>query len=178
MPADKSVSPSPAAASEDDAQLLERVSADFKRLASSAAALNAVSDEIAQPISTIDAALRKLNLGVSAWVQFAGEEDPMTGVYWFRSVGYDKVSSRTWGIAICYRVVDVDQVVRQDDEWLFNEAPRAYRLEALDKLPHLLEKLTKVADDMADALKKKVATTKQVATAIKGATPSASARRR
>lgn len=175
MSTSKPVSP---AASEHDAQLLERVSADFKKLAASAAVLNAVSDEIAAPISTIDAALRELNLGISAWVQVAGAEDPTTCVYWHRSVGYDKVSSRAWGIAICYRIVDADQVVRQEDEWLFNEAPRKYRLEALDKLPQLLEKLTTVANNTAAALKKKVAATKQVATAIAGATSSVSVRTR
>ena len=115
---------------------------------------------------------------MTAWVKVAGDDDPMTGVYWHRSIGYDKVSSRVWGIAICYRVVDADQVVRQDDEWLFNEAPRAYRLEALDKLPQLLEKLTNVADQTAAALRKKVAATKQVATAITGVTSSVPVRRR
>ena len=175
MATSKSVPPT---ASEHDAQLLDRVSADFNKLAVSAAVLNAVSDEIAEPISTIDAALQELNLGISAWVQVAGDEDPTTGVYWHRSVGYAKVSSRAWGIAICYRIVDADQVVRQDDEWLFNEAPRRYRLEALDKLPQLLEKLTNVANKTADALKKKVAATKQVAMAITGAASSIPVHRR
>ena len=173
----KSVSPFPSVASENDAQFRERVSADFEKLAASAAVLNAASDEIAEPVSAIDAALRKLNLGISAWVQVAGDED-LNGNEWHRSVGYDKVSSRVWGIAICYRVIDSDHVVRQDDEWLFNEAPRAYRLEALDKLPQLIEKLTSIADKTADALKKKVATTKQVATAITAATSSVPVRRR
>ena len=166
-------------ASEENAQLLDRVSADFKKLSESAAVLNAVSDEISKPITAIDEALKKLNLGISAWVKVAGNEDPMSGVHWHRSIGYHKVSSRVWGIAICYRVVDVvDEVVRQNDEWLFNEAPRAYRLEALDKLPQLLEKLTNVADKTAAALKRKVAATKQVATAIAGVTPTAPVRRR
>ena len=175
MPASKSI---PSATSEQHAQLLERVSADFKKLKASAAALNEVSDEIAEPVSAIDAALRRLNLGISAWVQFAGNDDPTTGDYWYRSVGYDKVSSRAWGIAICYRIVDADQVVRHDDEWLFNEAPRAYRLEALDKLPQLVEKLTTVADKTTGALRKKVAVTKQVATAITGVTPVLRGRRK
>ena len=173
----KSVSPVPSAASEHDAKLSARVSADFEKLVASAAALNAVSDEIAQPVLAINAALRKLNLGISAWVKVAGDED-LNGNYWHRSVGYDKVSSGVWGIAIYYRAVDSDQVVRQEDEWLFNEAPRAYRLEALDKLPQLLGKLTRIADETADALRKKVATTKQVATAITTAASSVPVRRR
>ena len=173
----KSVSRVPSAASESDAKLSERVSTDFEKLAASAAALNAVSDEIAQPVLAINAALRKLNLGISAWVSCAGDED-RNGNYWHRSVGYDKGSSGVWGIAICYRAVDSDQVVRQDDEWLFNDAPRAYRLEALDKLPQLLEKLTRIADETADSLRKKVETTKQVATAITAAASSVPVRRR
>ena len=72
----------------------------------------------------------------------------------------------------------MEEVLRLDNEWLFNEAPRKYRLEALDKLPELLRALTAAADRTADALSKKVSVTKQVASAIASAAASAPAGRR
>lgn len=164
--------PAPALSSERDSSLHERVTADYTKLAASAASLNSVSDEIAAPIASIDTALKRLNLGVSAWVRVVGGEDPTTVISWHRSIGYDKMSSGAWGIAIRYRVIEMDEVLRRDDEWLFNDAPRAYRLEALDKLPELLRELTAKADRTTDALRKKVATTKQVASAIESAATS------
>ena len=100
MPASQSVSGSPSNPPQQDSGLQERVSAAFEKLAASAAELNTVSDEVAKPISAIEATLQKLNLGVSAWVDFAGEGiDPRTGAFWDCSLGYAKVSGQ-WGIAI------------------------------------------------------------------------------
>ena len=147
-------------------ELPERVSAAFEKLAATATKLNAVSDELAQPISDIDAALQGLNLGVSAWVKVVGELDDPTGEFWDRSVGYDKISRR-WGIAIRTRSGSDFLQELHEEIWRFNDAPRSNRLEALDKLPELLEELVKVASDTADALKNKLATTKQVATTIR-----------
>ena len=147
-------------------ELPKRISAVFEELTATAAKLNAVSDEIAQPISVIDAALRRLNLGVSAWVEVAGEVDHHdTAYFWDRSIGYDKVS-RSWGIAIRTRSGSLTDQRVDEETWLFNDAPRSIRLEALDKLPDLLAELVKVAIDTANALKNKLATTKQVAMTI------------
>lgn len=147
-------------------ELPERVSAVFEELAATAAKLNAVSDEIAQPISVIDAALQRLNLGVSAWVEVVGEVDHDTGEFWDHSIGYDKVSRR-WGIAIRTRSGSLTHQRVDEEAWRFNDAPRSNRLDALDKLPDLLAELVKVASDTANALKNKLATTKQVATTIR-----------
>ena len=162
----RSLSNSPSQSSEQDAQLRERVSATFEKLAVSAAELNVVSDEIAKPIHAIDAALQKLNLGISAWVQVVGGNDFPDGDFWWdRSIGYDKIDRR-WGIAIRarsgYSVMDR----LQEDAWRFDAAPRSYRLEALDKLPELLEQLVDAASKTAKALKSKVAAAEQVATTI------------
>ena len=147
-------------------ELPERVSAVLEELTATAAKLNAVSDEIAQPISVIDAALQRLNLGVSAWVEIAGEVDHDTEYFWDRSIGYHKVS-RSWGIAIRTRSGSLTDQRVDEEKWRFNDAPRSIRLEALDKLPDLLAELVKVASDTANALKIKLATTKQVAMTIR-----------
>ena len=169
-------SPAPALSSEQDPSLHKHVPADYAKLVAAAATLNSVSDEIAAPIASIDTALKRLNLGISAWVKIAGSEDPDGMTSWYRSIGYNKVSSGKWGIAICFVVIDDARgVLEQHDEWLFNDAPRAYRLEALDKLPELLRELTARANGTTDALRKKLAATKQVAAAIESVAASGSA---
>ena len=147
-----------------DSRLRDRVSTAFERLAASAPELNAVSDELAKQIRTIDSALQKLNLGVSAWVEFAAQYFDDGEFMSARSIGYAKVAG-TWGIAIRWSGTDPDGNPASE-EWRFNDAPRSYRLEALEKLPELLEELAKTANKTAEQLKAKVARTKQVATTI------------
>ena len=158
-----------------DSQLSERVSVVFGKLVASATELNAVSDELAKPISTIETALQKLNLGVSAWTEVDGHVDGNTGRFWDRSVGYAKVSGR-WGIAIRTRTGDFEDV--HEEAWRFGDAPRSYRLEALERLPELLEQLVKATGKAANALKSKVAATKEMATVLGQLAPSARARRK
>ena len=169
---------SPAHSSTTDSPTRERVSVAFEKLATSASELNAVSDELAKPIQSIDATLQKLNLGVSAWVDVAGHADEGTLRFWDRSIGYGKVV-RTWGLAIRSRAGffdDPDEI--REEVWLFNEAPRAYRLESLEKLPALLEELAEAANKTAAELKNKIALTKHVATTINKMASAAPARRK
>ena len=167
MPAPRYVLGSPSKPPQPDSGLEERVSAAFEKLRASATELNAVSDELAKPIAAIDTALQELNLGVSAWVHFAGEDtDPHTGVFWDYSLGYAKVNRR-WGIAI--RTRRGQEFLNEVDEelWRFNEAPRSHRLDALQKLPELLEELANTSGETARELQGRVASTKQVAAAIR-----------
>jgi hypothetical protein len=119
---------------------------------------------LSKPIAAIDGALKALNLGVSTWLEFAGEVDHDLGRFWERSIGYAKVSGK-WGIAI--RTVAGDFGDEPESEyWPFSEAPRAYRLQAVDKVPELLEQLVTAADETANKLKEKIVHTTQIAQAI------------
>lgn len=175
MPTSQSPPNSHSQSPPDDSQLRERVSVAFGKLVDSAAELNAVSDELAKPISAIETALQKLNLGVSAWAEVDGNVDGNTGRFWDRSIGYAKVSGK-WGIAIRSRTGDFEDVY--EEAWRFSDAPRSYRLEALGKLPELLDQLVKATGETASALKSKVAATKEVATVVGELAPSARARRK
>ena len=85
-------------------------------------------------------------------------------------MGYAKVSQK-WGLAICHtNSVDGDAV--NEKEWQFNDAPRELRLEALEKLPELLEKLAETAGATAAELRQRIVLTKQVAEAIGQMAPS------
>ena len=145
-------------------ELQDRVAAAFVKLAASATELNAVSDELSKSIHAIDEVLKKLNLGVSTWKKFAETTNPVT--FWSRSIGYARVSAR-WGLAIradygCYD----DPESEQEEVWRFNDAPRSYRLEALAKLPELLDQLAETSGKVAGQLKERVALTRQVAVTL------------
>jgi hypothetical protein len=145
----------------DDA-LTNRVSASYQQLSAAATQLNAVSDELSKFVTALDAALRKLNLGLATWLRLDGREDGL-GNYTKRDLGYAKIGGK-WGISL--RVVagnhntpDVSTV----EEWLFNEAPRALRIEAVEKLPDLFELLVKEADDATRRIRNRASKIQQLA---------------
>ncbi len=140
--------------------------AAFQKLTTSAAELNSVSDELGKPIAAIEAALKRLNLGVAAWVPFDSHIDHDTGGFLNRSGGYAKVAGK-WGIAIR----SGSGVIQYNpegayEEWLFGDAPRALRLNAVGHLPELLEKLVVEAAETTEKLRNKIGDVQQVAKAV------------
>ena len=177
MPTSQSVSDSTSRSPQPD--LRKRVSTAFEKLVASAAELNAVSDELAEPVSSIEAALQRLNLGVSAWILFKSIHDDIEDRYEYRGssyLGYAKVSQQ-WGLAIRYEAT-IDGAPHEEEEWRYSDAPRAYRLEALEKLPELLDKLVETSGKTAAKLRKTITVTKQVAETMSKIAPSRPARRK
>jgi hypothetical protein len=128
-----------------DESLTVRVSSAYKQLSSAATELNTVSDELGKFVAALDGALKKLNLGISTWIRLDSREDGL-GNYSKRDLGYSKVAGR-WGIALRtmtgnHNTPDISNV----EEWLFNDAPRALRIEAIEKLPDLFDGLIKDAE--------------------------------
>ena len=70
-----------------------------QKLQACAARLHEASDELGRAIADCDAALKKLNLGVTGWVNVVQEENETNGDYWERGLGYAKVGGK-WGIAL------------------------------------------------------------------------------
>jgi len=143
----------------------EKIQATFKQLTHAAVDLNIASDGLNKPIYSCEAALKKLNLGVSAWVQLSGA-DSRNGLWWERCLGYTQMKDR-WGIALRTR-----QGHHADDEgdteefWSFNDAPRWMRIEAVAKLPDLLDALLKQAEDTTQKITKKIAQANELVDAI------------
>jgi hypothetical protein len=144
---------------------LDRISASFKELADSAVRLNSVSDELGNAIRPIDAALKKLNLGVAAWYSYVDSADP-GGDFWRRRIGYARVGPK-WGLALS-TVAGNDHSGEDTyvEEWLFNDAPRWMRVEAVDHIPDLLEILVKNANKTAEDIQKKAEHTRELASSI------------
>ncbi len=154
----------------------ERVQAAFKQLSASAANLNSASDELGKTVSALDAALKKLNLGVSAWVTITGDEDGH-GDYWSRDIGYAKVGDE-WGIALRKTRGNYNFDEFSEEPWLFNDAPRWMRIEGVGKIPELLEKLVEQADETTKRIKKTSADAKELSAAIRAAAAESEGTRR
>src|SRR2546425_8222887 len=108
----------------------QRVAASYKRLAESAATLSSASDELTKSVAALDAVLKRLNLGVDAWVEIHGSDDDGYGNYWSRDIGYAKVG-RKWGIALRTTNGNHNSPENGDlEEWLFDDAPRWLRIDA------------------------------------------------
>jgi hypothetical protein len=142
----------------------EQVQSTFKRLSHAASDLNAASDELNKPIQAYEAALKKLGLGIPAWVELSGADSG--GQWWERSVGYTRLKDR-WGIALRTRQGIHSREDNDEEElWPFNDAPRWMRIEAVAKLADLLEALLKQAEDTTQKIRKKLALANELADAI------------
>ena len=160
--------------SNDDGSFSERVSSSYRQLSLAASHLNLVSDELGKSISVLDSALKKLNLGISTWSRLDRWEDAF-GNYSTRYLGYAKVNNR-WGIAL--RTVAGNNTQPEEaavEEWLFNEAPRSLRIEAVEKLPDLFDDLIKEADLAIRKVKAQSLSARQLAAAL-GGSPAADVR--
>lgn len=141
----------------------EKVQSSFKQLSRAAVDLNAASDELGAAIKVWEKALKKLNLGVPAWVEISsGGERPY---WWDRSIGYTKLKD-AWGIALRTRSGIQDDDDDSVEVWAFNDAPRWMRIEGVGKLPDLLDALLKQAEDTTKKLTAKVTQANELATAI------------
>lgn len=143
---------------------LEHISQSFKDLAAAATQLNAASDELASAIAPIDTALKKLNLGVTVWHQYVGNQDP-NGEYWARRIGYTKLGGK-WGVALSEASGYLNSPDEDCEEWLYNDAPRWMRIEAVDHLPALVDALVKKVSKTASDLAKKSEQAKELAATI------------
>lgn len=152
--------------SKDDS-LVSRAQTSYQKLATAATTLNTVSDQLGKVVVELDAALKRLNLGIASWVDFRSWESPDGGDFSCDQIGYARIGGK-WGIAI--RSISGNYSFGEetiDGEWLFNDAPRALRIKAIDKIPELLESLIKDVAATTKAVSEKLKQSQELATAIK-----------
>jgi hypothetical protein len=127
----------------DPDQLATKVRSSYTKLLTAASALNSASDRFTKLIAEIEAALKPLNVGITAWVRMGDgwHDDDSSG---YREVGYCKYGGK-WCIAISE--VEEYRDGREDGVqlWTFGEAPRRLRLQAIDYIADLLDALANVA---------------------------------
>lgn len=145
-----------------------RIAATYKVLAESALGLNAASDQLSKPIGEVNRTLQSLNLGLTVWEKIHGDDDDGYGNYWSRDVGYANVRGE-WGLAIRTTEGNHGRDNHESTQWRFDEAPRSFRIDAVDKVPDLLEKLIKASDKTTKKLIEKADEARELATALKEA---------
>ena len=143
----------------------ERIAQSFKQLSETSTRLNTVSDEFSKAIAPIDAELKKLNLGVTAWHRYIGDGDENSGDFWERRIGYAKIAGK-WGLALATVSGNIHYQEHEEEQWLFGDAPRAMRVEAVDHVPGLLEELVTQANKVASDLENKTQTARALALTI------------
>jgi hypothetical protein len=145
--------------------LNHRISSSYQQLTQAATELNAVSDELGKFVTALDAALRRLNLGIATWLRLESREDG-SGNYTKRDLGYAKIGNK-WGIALRTMSGNHNDVEDSSvEEWLFNDAPRALRIESVEKLPDLFESLVKEADVATKQIRTKMERAQALASAL------------
>jgi hypothetical protein len=144
----------------------ERIAAAYERLTEASATLNSASDDLGQSIRSLDIALQKLNLGVKAWVRSGGWENP-DSTFEDHYLGYAKVGSK-WGIALSIEsgMRGWEENNKSEGEWLFNDAPRMLRAEAVNALPDLIESLVTAAARTTQDILAKTADAHELASTI------------
>lgn len=128
--------------------LVERVQESYRQLSVAATTLNSASDKLGASITALDVGLKKLNLGISAWVHFSEWHYEDGFRYQYDDIGYAKIGGK-WGLAIrtiAGNEADGDQ---DSEQWPFNESPRGFRVRAVMKIPDLFETLIKEAGEIA-----------------------------
>jgi hypothetical protein len=146
---------------------ITKLQTDFQNLSETASALNAASDHLTRGVAVLDEALKKLNVGLTVWVNFdvrGDDNDP--GLYDLDQIGYCKING-TWGLAI--RQVWGDELrdwEKQDGPWSFNDVQREMRLRAVDKIPEVIAELSKAAIQTTKKVQEKTEQVIELAEAI------------
>jgi hypothetical protein len=107
---------------------------------------------------------------VTAWAEFHSDGHPSGELWWSRDIGYAKVGGK-WGIAL--RTCSGDYSFPYGDSvemWLFNDAPRWLRLEGIDHVSALIEKLIAETEATTEKIKAKVGEAQELAKAISAIT--------
>lgn len=143
----------------------ERIASSFKQLAAVSADLNDAAKELGRSVGSLEAALRSLNLGVSAWYAIAGDEDN-DGSYWSRDIGYTRIGDQ-WRIAL--RTANGNYQVGHYSEqvWAFNDAPRWMCVESVGKLPDVFDRLISQSMDTTEKIKARTVEAEELAAAVR-----------
>jgi hypothetical protein len=108
---------------------------------------------------------------VTAWAQIYSDGDPSGEHWWSRDIGYTKIGGK-WGIALRSCSGDHSFPAGDSEEiWLFNDAPRWLRLEGIEHVPALIEKLIAETEATIEKIKAKVGEAKELAEAINAIAP-------
>ena len=155
--------------------LLQRVQTSYERLTLVASNLNSVSDDLGKVVNALDESLKKLNIGITTWYRFSlGSNDADPGAYLYKYIGYSRMGNK-WGISL--RREDGHEAYKETetvDQWLFNDAPRELRLEAVTHIPAMIDALIQAGEEEIEKIGLKTLEAKQLAAILSPTTKQAS----
>ena len=144
-----------------------------ERFAALSKALNEASDLLTSEIVNVESALNDLRLGLEVWIEVSRSKEVSVGTdskkeYEFTRVlwlGYAKYSGH-WGL---FTEETLDEVDRDEVRYLvaLRDAKREVRLEAADKIPILVEKIQRDAEETAQETTNKAAQLKDFAASLR-----------
>lgn len=148
----------------------ERIAASFKELALVSPEVDSAAADLAKSISTLESYLRRLGIKVSAWHCIAGDDTDREGYYWSRDVGWSSIHNM-WRIAIRKTSGNLNIDEHNEEIWTFADAPRWMAIEAVSKLPDLIETLIERTKETTEKLKARKKDADQLAAAIEAVFP-------
>ena len=153
---------------------LLKVESSLKELTGAAQTLNAVSNELTKQVSATESALSKLNLGIKAHVVVYSSSNMDGDVTKYLRLAYGKFGGK-WGFIIEQFTDNINWDEYTDFEsWAFNDAPRELRIDAVEKIPELLEALVKKAGETVAKMTQKTEYTKELAARLAPTSPQGS----
>jgi len=141
------------------------VQASLHKLQSLSQQLNEASDTLSAELNSVETALNKLKLGVSAWVRLHTEDagDGYTRVY---NLGYYKLKGK-WGLVVGEFIEETVDGSEGDDGIVFlRETSRECRMEAAEVITELLEKLATNAAKTTETAKQRAAEAREIASTL------------
>ncbi len=149
---------------------ISKIQTHFKALSEVAPSLNSASDKLTKTVALLDEALKRLNIGLTVWVDFRhrGDDDP--NCYNVDQVGYTKVGG-VWGLALRHIWgTESYEDFHEEGPWLFNDATREQRLLSVEKFPEVVERLATEAVTTKKQIEEKTQEVLGLAAAIAPAT--------
>jgi hypothetical protein len=139
-------------------------SGSLDKLSETAKTISAASRKLTDAVDQLNASLKKLNLGVTVWVQTWHGPDIPGAIEETECIGYARVKGK-WGVCLS-RTVENFAPDPEVTEWHFAEAPRDMRLRAAAFLSKIVPALQEQADKTAIELEKRAGEAEKLAEAI------------
>jgi len=152
--------------------MIGKVEASLKQLSLLSKSLNEASDELSKQISAIESAVNQFKLGIWAWVREPilteselsdpDAEGKRFELNYHYQLGYGKHNGK-WGLLVSYFWEANDEDTKIE---FLRDTSREIRINAIDKIPDLLDILAKDMSRLTQETSKKASEAKELAAAL------------
>jgi hypothetical protein len=146
---------------------LSSLESDLKALTTNSKTLNSLTDQLTEQVAQVESVVNVLNLGLRVSIivhSYSGDDEP-----WLSSdlrLSYDKNDGK-WGFEIEEYDEDHNTDRRHNyKSWKFKDAPRALRLEVVQRIPDLIKEMVKESEVAAKQVTEKLGDAKSIASSL------------